>query len=60
MDIATAAKYMKLGYRIKRADWPDFLYGDKSGNYSIDDLLADDWEIITRGIIKDFPITYSD
>lgn len=27
---------------------------------SVDDLLADDWEVITEGIVKDFPITYSD
>jgi hypothetical protein len=27
---------------------------------TIDDLLADDWEIITEGIVKDFPLTYSD
>lgn len=26
----------------------------------LDDIVADDWEIITQGIIKDFPITYSD
>jgi hypothetical protein len=25
-----------------------------------DDLLADDWELITEGVIKDFPLTYSD
>jgi hypothetical protein len=26
----------------------------------ISDLLATDWELITEGIIKDFPVTYSD
>lgn len=34
--------------------------GDFSLSMSLDDLLADDWEIITEGIIKDFPLTYSD
>lgn len=27
---------------------------------SIDDLLATDWELITTGITKYFPVTYSD
>ena len=27
---------------------------------SIEDLLATDWELITDGIIKHFPLTYSD
>ena len=24
------------------------------------DLLADDWQLITEGVVKDFPLTYSD
>lgn len=24
------------------------------------DLLADDWEVITEGVVKDFPLTYAD
>lgn len=60
MNIQTAAQYMKLGYRIKRTTWSDILYRDQGGLYTIEDLLADDWQIITSGIIQDFPITYSD
>jgi len=26
----------------------------------LDELLSTDWEIVTQGIVKDFPITYSD
>lgn len=68
MDIQTAAKYMKVGYRVRRPKW-----ANKSMHYSwisdgtlffvkltIEDLLADDWEVITDGIVKDFPITYQD
>lgn len=28
--------------------------------FSLEDLLATDWELVTEGIIKDFPVTYSD
>jgi hypothetical protein len=27
---------------------------------SVDELLATDWELIIEGVIKDFPVTYSD
>ncbi len=64
MDIHIAAKYMKLGYRIRRACWPaneriawvdmDFIKLTK------EELLAEDWEIITTGIVKEFPITYQE
>lgn len=75
MDIHTAAKYMQHGYRVKRAGWQmiEYVYHTESGisgkikdgghmfvDFSLKDLLADDWELITEGIIKDFPITYSD
>ena len=58
MDIHTAAKYMKHGYRIRRPHWPDSLYRDENDVYSLAELLYDDWEIITQDIIKDFPLTY--
>lgn len=68
MDIRTAAHYMKLGYRIRRSFWePEEWVSEKlMGSYAMyysfgmDDLLADDWELITDGIIKDFPLTYAD
>lgn len=71
MDIQTAAKYMSSGYRIKRSGQDGYIYAlhgylwivNKSkAHYSMShqDLLSDDWEIITEGIIKDFPLTYSD
>jgi hypothetical protein len=63
MDIQTAAKYMKHGYRVRRSSWRSdewiserFLIIDSS---DLSDLLADDWEIVTEGIIMDFPLTYS-
>jgi hypothetical protein len=82
MDIATAAQYMKLGYRVTRPSWPqgEYIYNccgvieritseshDGPTYYSdgewlpyMEDLSASDWEILTKDIIKDFPITYSD
>ena len=39
-------------------------FTDFAGKFSlsldVDDLLADDWVVITEGIIKDFPITYQE
>ena len=78
MDIHTAAKYMKLGYRIKReteiftidstiippvkVPFTKVIVMDENTYQllGLEDLLATDWEIITEGIVKDFPITYSD
>lgn len=76
MDITTAAKYLQLGYRIKRASWEyvAYAYGfagnlfgfSKTGQYPFSlslspaDLLADDWEVLTEGIVRNFPIIYSD
>lgn len=75
MDIHTAAQYMQHGYRIRRPSRPDlsFLYcqGDALWELSttvghlptyllLEDLLATDWELITEGIVKYFPITYED
>lgn len=75
MDVVTAAKYLAQGYRIRRTAWTMATYitevhghlwgrnnqvGSFSMSLDLSDLLADDWEIITTGIVKDFPITYSD
>lgn len=64
MDIHTAAGYMKHGYRIRRQSWQHISWISPENivfiKLSMDDLLATDWEIITDGIIKDFPLTYSD
>lgn len=64
MDIVTAFKYRECGYRIRRKAWVHIHYIDHHNFTYIklfaDDVLADDWEVITDGIIKDFPITYSD
>jgi hypothetical protein len=84
MNIATAAHYLKLGYRVRRACWePEELltecadmldrreilhYGviDDTGDHEVrsvtegpailglQDLLAEDWEIITSNIRKEF------
>lgn len=61
MDITTAFHYLTKGYRIRRHEWarsfhlrPHMHYA----NMTIEDVLANDWEIIFVGIIKQFPITY--
>jgi hypothetical protein len=66
MDIQTAAKYADVGYRIRRTSWePDEWVSEETLrrhpiSFTLPDLLADDWVIITDGIVADFPITYSD
>jgi hypothetical protein len=75
MDIHTAAHYMRHGYRIRRPSRHDLYYlyskDDALWEFSLivgnlptyllnDDLLATDWELITEGVIKYFPIIYSD
>lgn len=64
MDIVTAFKYRECGYRIRRTAWVTGMYLDHHNFTYIklfaEDVLCDDWEIITEGIVKDFPITYSD
>lgn len=32
--------------------------GEFSLSLSLQDLIADDWELITEGVIKHFPVTY--
>lgn len=88
MNIAIAAHYMNIGYRVRRTSWEpeEYLAGlagmfqkqevhysnvwnaetksfdekryvhSNTGYCGIDfqDLLADDWEIITTGIRKEF------
>jgi hypothetical protein len=64
MDIITAFRYQACGYRIRRPNWGSKFYIDAHNmtfiKLSSDDVSSDDWEIITDGIIKDFPITYLD
>lgn len=64
MDFVTAVRYAKIGYRIKRSVWGDERWLDEDtppDDYRwMDNALADDWEIITDGIVKEFPIVYSD
>lgn len=69
MDIQTAAKYALHGYRIRRKSFPlivrwafSFREGPLTHNsimvpcpsFSLDELMADDWEIVTEGIISDY------
>jgi predicted methyltransferase len=85
MNISTAAHYLKIGYRIRRASWePEECVTECAGMLSrrevryynlveagsftkeryvsegvnadlgLEDLLADDWEIITTNIRKQF------
>jgi len=63
MDLVTAAHYLKVGYRIRRAYWNGG-YIDLSEplvRLAPESLWADDWEVITEGVVKHFPfITYAD
>ncbi len=63
MDIHTASQYMKHGYRIRRQSWQHIPWISPENivfiKLSMDDLLATDWEIMTEGIISDFPLVYS-
>jgi hypothetical protein len=63
MNLHTAAPYLRQGYRIRRTIWenhPILFISEKNlvALYYFDDLVADDWELITEGIIQQFPITY--
>ena len=62
INIHIAAKYMQLGYRIRRPSWRflSWISWSYVAKLTRDDLLADDWEIVIDGIIQDFPITYQD
>lgn len=64
MDIHTAAQYMRHGYRVRRSgdNHPAWISADELVfiKLTMDDLLATDWELITEGIIKHFPVTYKD
>jgi hypothetical protein len=71
MSLCEAIKYLKLGYRIRRAgtsldDFMSSYLGPEcwaDGNpfpIMLNELLADDWEIVLENIVKDFPITYKD
>lgn len=65
MDFVTAVHYAKFGYRIKRSDWGDDRWLDQDappdGYRWMENALANDWEIITEGIVEHFPyIVYSD
>jgi hypothetical protein len=64
MDFVTAVRYAKLGYRIRRASWSPNRYlsedSEIDGYRWMDNVLADDWEIITLGVVEYFPIVYAD
>jgi hypothetical protein len=55
---------MQLGYRIRRTSWRNKYYisWDEMVFTKLfrEDLVADDWEVITQGIIRDFPIIYQE
>ena len=49
MYIDEILDYLKCGKKIRRTSWPSCFYFDKKEddfNLSVDDLLADDWEIL--------------
>lgn len=67
MNLAVAAQYMKVGYRIRRKAWighphkewissePNYVTG---GLFHPEDFWADDWEIVFEDMISDSPIEY--
>ena len=61
MDIQSAYKYLAAGFRIRRTEWARnyFLHNKLHyTNLTQEDVLAEDWEIMTENIIKEYPITY--
>ncbi len=61
MNIHCAAHYLQLGYRIRRKKWIEHKYVQLKKDlvkFNIEELMADDWEIITHGIKSYFPIKY--
>ena len=65
MDIVTAFRYRECGYRIRRIGWRGSLHYIHPTRMtytklSTEDVLAEDWIILTDGITIQFPITYSD
>lgn len=64
MDIHTAAQYMQHGYRIRRTGWQHLDWISPENfvfiKLQLEDLLANDWELITDGVVGYFPVTYSD
>lgn len=78
MDIHTAAKYMRHGYRVRReteiytidstivppvkVPFTKVIMMDENTHQllNLEDLLADDWELITDGIVSYFPIAYEE
>jgi len=64
MDIHSAAQYLKVGYRIRRTAWAvgPYDYIDLSANAHLkpESLWANDWEVVTEGVVSYFPITYKD
>ena len=37
-----------------------YIYGYAGWSVQSEDLIADDWELITEGVTGHFPVTYSD
>lgn len=65
MDFVTAVRYLKIGYRIRRSVWGEGRYlsadAELDGYRWVDNVLAEDWEIITEGIVEDWDtIVYED
>jgi hypothetical protein len=64
MDFITAAHYAQYGYRIRRSSWPQDKWLSKDvclDGYSwMENVLANDWEIITKGVIEGFPVQYDE
>lgn len=67
MNIQTAAKYMQVGHRIRRACWledrwfcssdyEDINCTELVSFLQLENLLADDWEIVPDDDVCGFPI----
>lgn len=58
MDIITAFIYHKCGYRIRRPKWGVLYYYTSKDKLAAKDVSANNWEIITDGIINPYKIIY--
>ena len=67
MNIIAISHYLSLGYRVRRPAWQKaYISKDNTGTagtyfgLELDDLLADDWELVKENLMQDLPIRYED
>jgi hypothetical protein len=67
MNVIAITHYLSLGYRVRRSSWQkEYISKTNTGTSStyfgleIEDLLADDWELVKENLVEDLPIRYED